>query len=98
VIFACAKRFCATAFVEMMAPAIIGTLFNNERRQTPFLIELDGFIMRALLQAHLAGENLLLTGKVPVSDLHHGKARKSIDASAASVAPARLPRSRENQA
>jgi hypothetical protein len=38
--FACANRFCATTFVEMMAPAIIGTLFNNERRQTPFLVEL----------------------------------------------------------
>jgi hypothetical protein len=44
-----------------MAPAIIGTLFNNERRQTPFLIELDGFVMQALLKlprnkARLAGE------------------------------------------
>jgi hypothetical protein len=58
--FACANKFCAIAFVEMMAPAIIGTLFNNERRQTPFLLELDGFVMRALLiprdQAHLAEE------------------------------------------
>jgi len=25
------------AVAEMMAPAIIGTLFNSDRRQTPFL-------------------------------------------------------------
>jgi hypothetical protein len=37
------------ALVVMMAPAIIGTLFNSERRQTPFLAELDGLVMRALL-------------------------------------------------
>jgi hypothetical protein len=45
----------------MMAPTIIGTLFNTERRQTPSLIELDGFDMPALLtlprnKARLAGE------------------------------------------
>jgi hypothetical protein len=42
----------------MMAPAIIGTLFNNERRQTPFSIELDGFAMRGspYVTPHLAGE------------------------------------------
>ena len=39
------EQFCATAFVEMMAPAISGKLFNNERRQTPLFIELDEFVM-----------------------------------------------------
>jgi hypothetical protein len=29
----------------MMVPAIAGTLFNSERRQTPFLVELDGLVM-----------------------------------------------------
>jgi len=38
------------AFVEMMAPAITGTLFNNERRQSPLLVELYVFVMRALLE------------------------------------------------
>jgi hypothetical protein len=58
------------AFVEMMTPAIAGTLFNSERRQTPFLIELEGLVMRALLtlprnEASLARKNLLATWKVP---------------------------------
>jgi hypothetical protein len=51
------------AFVEMMTPAIAGTVFNSERRQTPFLIELEGLVMRALLtlprnEASLARKNL----------------------------------------
>src|SRR5512143_1599716 len=55
-----------------MAPAIIGTLFNSERRQTPFLAELDGLVMRALLalprnEASLAGKNLSLRPKVPTA-------------------------------
>ena len=39
----------AIAVVEMMAPANAGTVFNNDRRQTPFLVERDGLFMRALL-------------------------------------------------
>jgi len=87
VTFACANRFCATAFVEMMAPAISGTLFNNERRQMPLFIELDGFVMQALLtlprnKARFAGEKPLLPRKVPAlrfwrpvaSGQHHDKA------------------------
>jgi transposase len=48
--FVCANRFCVTTFVETMAPAIIGTVFKNERRQTPLLMELDRVVMRALLK------------------------------------------------
>src|SRR5262245_18469 len=48
--FVCATRLSAIAFVEMIAPAITGTPFSNERRHSPFWIELDGFVMRALLE------------------------------------------------
>jgi hypothetical protein len=47
--FVCANKVRATALVERIAPAIIGTLFNKERRQTLFFIELNGFVMRGLL-------------------------------------------------
>ena len=45
-----------------------GALFNSERRQTPFLVELDGLVMRPLLalprnEASLAGKNLCFPGK-----------------------------------
>jgi hypothetical protein len=68
--FVCVKRVCATALVETIAPAIIGTLFNSDRRQTPFLIELEGLVMRALLalprnEASLARKNRLVSYKVP---------------------------------
>src|SRR5262245_54339556 len=46
------------AFVEMMAPAITGTLFSNERRHSPFWTGLDGFVMRALLEKRLAGRTV----------------------------------------
>jgi hypothetical protein len=46
-----------------MAPAIIGTLFNTERRQMPFLIEPDGFVIRALL--HIAQEESATCGRKP---------------------------------
>mgnify|MGYP003542964521 CR=1 FL=1 len=47
VAFAWANRLCVARFVETITLAIIGTLFNNERRQMPF--GLDGSVMRALL-------------------------------------------------
>jgi hypothetical protein len=53
-----------------MAPAKIGTLFNTERRQTPFVSEPDGLVMRILLalprnEASLRGKTPSLPVKVP---------------------------------
>src|SRR5262249_11192819 len=47
--FVCVNRVWATALVETMAPAIIGALFNSERRQMPFWMDLEGLVTRALL-------------------------------------------------
>src|SRR5580765_1906862 len=58
----------------MIAPTMTGALFNSERRQTSFLVELDGLVMRALLalprnEASLAGKNLCFPGKFPAPSL-----------------------------